>query len=199
MEPDTVDKSRWTIDPAHRLQPARQLESPNQDLRPRVDDLSLIVIHSISLPPGRFGGPHIERLFSNCLEVSDDPYFRTIASLRVSAHCCIFRDGSVTQFVAFDRRAWHAGVSSWRGRQNCNDYSLGIELEGTDSGAFEEGQYQALSGIVAALIRRYPGLSADAIAGHSEIAPGRKTDPGPGFDWQGFHSLLHRSLAEVSP
>jgi AmpD protein len=192
-----VDTLRWTIDAAHRLEPAKQLESPNQDLRPPDDEPSLIVVHSISLPPGVFGGPHIERLFTNRLDFSADPYFGTLRSLRVSAHCCIFRDGAVTQFVPFDRRAWHAGVSSWRGRGACNDYSVGIELEGTDSDRFEEPQYLSLVGIVVALIRRYPALSEDALAGHSEIAPGRKTDPGRGFDWPGVRLRLHRSLTEV--
>lgn len=192
-----MHKFRWTIDPSHRLRGARQVPSPNQDERPAPRELDLIVIHAISLPPGRYGGDHIDRLFTNRLDPAAHPYFQTVASLRVSAHCCIFRDGSVTQYVAFDRRAWHAGVSNWHGRERCNDFSIGIELEGVDSAGFESAQYVALAGVARALIERYPGLSEEAIAGHSDLAPGRKTDPGPGFDWAQFRSLLTGMSAEA--
>lgn len=154
----------------------RVVDSPNQDERPAGVDISLVVLHSISLPPGQFGGDHIERLFTNRLDPSAHPYFGEIHSLRVSAHFLVRRDGELVQFVPVARRAWHAGVSSWRGRSRCNDFSIGIELEGTDDGPFEHAQYATL----APLLR---SLGARAVAAHSDIAPGRKTDPGTGFDW----------------
>jgi len=158
----------------------RIVESPNQDERPPATEISLVVLHSISLPPGEYGGDAIERLFTNCLDPGAHPYFREICELKVSAHFLVRRDGSVIQFVPVERRAWHAGVSSWRGRERCNDFSVGIELEGTDDAPFEPAQYVAL----VSLIRRLQNtLPIRDIAAHSEVAPGRKTDPGAHFDW----------------
>ena len=145
--------------------------------------VALLVIHNISLPPGCFGGEHIEALFTNCLDPSADPYFETIHQLEVSAHFLIRRGGELVQFVSTDERAWHAGISQWCGRANCNDFSIGIELEGADDAAYESAQYVMLSQLIIALRRAYPRITGDAIVGHSDIAPGRKTDPGPGFDW----------------
>ncbi|WOA30527.1 1,6-anhydro-N-acetylmuramyl-L-alanine amidase AmpD [Alloalcanivorax xenomutans] len=167
----------------HWVEQARKVPSPNFNARPDPDDIGLIVLHNISLPPGQFGGPHIEALFQNRLDHDAHPYFEGLRDLRVSAHFLIRRDGELVQFVACDQRAWHAGASSWRGRDNCNDYALGIELEGCDDQVFDERQYAALKPLLAALIRHYPRLSRDTITGHEHIAPGRKTDPGPCFDW----------------
>lgn len=159
----------------------RIVDSPNQDERPPGAEVSLVVVHSISLPPGIYGGDAIERLFTNRLDPQAHPYFQDIAHLKVSSHYLVRRDGDLVQFVPPARRAWHAGVSSWRGRSACNDFSVGIELEGTDEAAFEPAQYRALC----ELLRRLAlALPLKAIAAHSEIAPGRKTDPGAGFDWQ---------------
>jgi len=160
---------------------ARFTFSPNCDDRPPDETVSLIVIHAISLPPGEFGGDAIERLFTNRLDPAGHPYYREIHALRVSAHFLIRRDGALFQFVPCHRRAWHAGLSNWRGRERCNDFSIGIELEGCDELPFEEAQYQALTQLLSVLKRSYP--RAD-IAGHADIAPGRKTDPGPRFDWK---------------
>ena len=161
-------------------QPDRVVRSPNQDARPRGTKITLLVVHSISLPPGEFGGDAIERLFTNRLDPAAHPYFREIAGLKVSSHFLIRRDGELVQFVPVGRRAWHAGVSSWRGRERCNDFSVGVELEGTDDGPFTGAQYARLARLVAALRARHPLRD---IAAHSDIAPGRKTDPGPRFDW----------------
>ena len=166
------------------LDQARLVHSPNQDARPSGCKPELLVIHSISLPPGEYGGPWIERLFCNDLDPSAHPYFAEIADLRVSAHLLIRRDGELIQFVPFHCRAWHAGLSSYEGRERCNDFSIGIELEGTDQGDFTNAQYSALIDVVAVLDETYPGISPQRVAGHSDIAPGRKTDPGPGFDWR---------------
>jgi len=171
---------------------AAQRPSPTQADRPPGVVPDLIVVHSISLPPGRFGGPHIEEFFNNRLDPTAHPYFETIAGLRVSAHLLIRRDGSLIQFVPFHRRAWHAGESCHEGRQRCNDFSIGIELEGTDEGDFETAQYEVLVDVVEALCEAYPGLSPQRIAGHSDIAPDRKTDPGTGFDWGRVGSMLGR-------
>jgi AmpD protein len=173
---------------------ARYLPSPNRDERPPGQRPELVVVHGISLPPGEFGGPWIERLFTNSLPPDGHPYFATIAGQRVSAHLLIRRDGSVVQFVPFHLRAWHAGASSWRGRERCNDFSIGIELEGTDSTPYEDAQYGALAALVAALLRAYPTLAPEAIAGHEDVAPGRKTDPGPAFEWPRFRTLLRMAL-----
>lgn len=172
------------------LQPARQLLSPNQDERPPGARPELIVVHGISLPEGHFGGPWIDALFANSLDAGDHPSFRKIAGLQVSSHVLIRRDGSVTQYVPFHQRAWHAGESSWCGRSRCNDFSIGIELEGADTIAYEAVQYRQLAALVRALCAAYPGLSAGNVLGHADIAPGRKTDPGPAFDWQRLRSLL---------
>ena len=176
----------------HLLESARQVPSPNCGDRPNQDDIDLIVIHSISLPPGQYGGGQIEQFFCNELNCIEHPYFQQIDGLQVSAHLLIRRGGNVIQFVPFNRRAWHAGESSYKGRSNCNDFSIGIEMEGTDSEAFEQEQYQQLVGVCCALEVAYPGVSLNGITGHSDISPGRKTDPGIGFDWKYFLSLLHR-------
>src|SRR5436309_1739488 len=160
--------------------PDRLVESPNQDERPPGTEISLLVVHSISLPPGEFGGDAIERLFTNRLDPAAHPYFREIAGLKVSSHFLIRRDGELVQFVPVRRRAWHAGISSWRGRERCNDFSVGVELEGTDDGPFTDRQYERLASLIAALKKKHPLRD---IASHSDIAPGRKTDPGQQFDW----------------
>lgn len=174
------------LDAAGIVSSARYVASPNCDERPAGCTVSLVVIHSISLPPGEFGGDAIEQLFTNRLSPEAHPYFATIAHLRVSAHFFIRRDGALMQFVPCDRRAWHAGESCWRGRSCCNDFSIGIELEGTDETTFTDKQYERLTQLLGALRKRYPLRD---IAGHSDIAPGRKSDPGPHFDWQRLPSL----------
>ncbi len=160
--------------------PDRFVRSPNHDARPRGTKITLLVVHSISLPPGKFGGDAIERLFTNRLDPSAHPYFQRLAGLKVSAHFLIRRNGELVQFVPVKRRAWHAGVSSWRGRSRCNDFSIGVELEGTDDGPFTRAQYARLARLVRRLKTTWPLRD---IAAHSDIAPGRKTDPGPAFDW----------------
>lgn len=167
-----------------------QIASPNCDARPPGVEADLIVVHGISLPPGEFGGPWIDRLFTNTLPADAHPYFREIAGLRASAHLLIRRTGAVTQYVRFTDRAWHAGKSSFGGREACNDFSVGIELEGTDTLAYEDTQYQVLAQVVAALCAAYPNLSPGAVVGHSDIAPDRKTDPGPAFDWPRARRLI---------
>lgn len=178
---------------------AHLVESPNCDDRPPGHVPELIVIHGISLPPGEFGGPWIDALFTNQLPVGQHPYFETLAGLRVSAHALVRRDGTVVQYVPFDRRAWHAGTSQWRGRERCNDFSIGIELEGTDAGAYERVQYAALARIIALLCRAYPSLSPERVVGHSDLAPGRKTDPGIAFDWPLLRTLVHIELEAGPP
>jgi AmpD protein len=163
---------------------ARQVASPNYDARPDGAEAELIVVHGISLPPGEFGGPWIERLFMNTLPLDMHPYFAEIGELRVSSHLLVARDGGLTQFVKFTDRAWHAGQSSYHGRAACNDFSIGVELEGLDTLAYEDAQYDALAEAVAALCDAYPRLSPERLVGHSDISPGRKTDPGPAFDWE---------------
>lgn len=174
----------------HRLVNAKQVESPNFNERPEGSEPELVVIHSISLPPGEFGGPYIEALFTNCLNPADHPYFEDICELEVSSHLLIGRDGQLVQFVPFDKRAWHAGKSCYQNRENCNDFSIGIELEGTDTDKYELKQYEALVAVLKALFTCYPKLDSRALTGHEDIAPGRKTDPGPGFDWSYLHTLL---------
>ena len=168
------DDAGWHAD-------ARPVASPNCDARPFGETVRLVVIHAISLPPGQFGGDAIERLFTNRLDPREHPYFRGLDGLKVSAHFLVRRDGSLTQFVPATLRAWHAGVSCWRGRDGCNDFSLGIELEGTDTEPFADAQYDRLHGLLRHVAQRFP---IDAIVGHCDIAPGRKTDPGPCFDWR---------------
>ncbi|MBR0568612.1 1,6-anhydro-N-acetylmuramyl-L-alanine amidase AmpD [Azoarcus sp. L1K30] len=170
------------------LRGVRRVVSPNFDARPAGERVSLIVIHAISLPPDRFGGPGVVQLFTNTLDPAEDPYYETIRHLRVSAHFFIRRDGELIQFVPTEARAWHAGVSSWRGRERCNDFSIGVELEGCDRLPFELAQYDALDRLLKRLLRRYPTAE---IAGHSDIAPGRKTDPGPCFDWGRLRVVAH--------
>lgn len=183
------------VDPATGLlEGVPCVASPNCDDRPDGQAPELVIVHGISLPPGEFGGPWIERLFTNTLPPDAHPYFAEVADRRVSAHVLIRRDGSLLQFVPFHRRAWHAGASSWRGRERCNDFSVGIELEGTDHLPYEDAQYAALAALLAALVRAYPGLDPDALAGHEDVAPGRKTDPGPAFEWPRLRALLRRAL-----
>jgi AmpD protein len=182
--PVTIDVGRGLI------APARQVPSPNQDTRPPGAAIELVVVHGISLPPGEFGGPWVERLFTNSLPPEVHPFFATIAELRVSAHLLIRRDGSLVQFVPFHARAWHAGASAWQHRVACNDFSIGIELEGDDAVPYEAAQYRQLAEVIAALGRAYATLAPDAVTGHSDIAPGRKTDPGPLFDWRRFEACL---------
>lgn len=182
-----ADDPDGEIGPDGWLRDARRVPSPNCDARPSGATPDLIVVHAISLPPCEFGGNAIEQLFTNRLDPQDHPYYRQIHALRVSAHLLVRRDGAVTQFVSCDQRAWHAGISSWRGQDRCNDFSVGIELEGCDELPFDSAQYVALAQLVTAIRRRY---SITAIVGHSEIAPGRKTDPGPCFDWQRLHASL---------
>ena len=160
------------------------MASANCNPRPAETCPALIVVHGISLPPGQFGSGDIEALFTNKLDPTAHPYFAEVAHLEVSAHFLIRRTGEVVQFVSADERAWHAGVSSWCGREHCNDFSIGIELEGTDDAPYEDPQYEALAALISVLRNHYPSIRSDAIVGHSDIAPGRKTDPGPAFDWQ---------------
>jgi AmpD protein len=169
---------------------ARHVISPNQDERPPGQVAEWLVVHSISLPPGKYGGPWIDALFTNCLEPEAHPYFREIHCLRVSAHALIARDGTLTQYVPFHKRAWHAGASYLNGRSGCNDFTIGIELEGADTMPYEKVQYQVLASLISVLICAYPTLSKERIVGHSDIAPDRKTDPGPAFDWGQLRSLL---------
>ena len=178
---------RLTIDADGYASIATRVPTPNFDARPAPTDISLVVVHGISLPPGEFGGDGVERLFTNRLDPAAHPYFATIAGLRVSAHFLIRRDGHLIQFVPCARRAWHAGESTWRGRARCNDFSIGIELEGTDDVPYTPSQYAMLGRVVRALRRRY---AIDDVVGHSDIAPGRKTDPGPAFDWPRFRRSL---------
>lgn len=172
------------------LDAARHCLSPHQDARPAGGAIELIVVHGISLPPGEFGGPWIDALFNGTLPAAAHPYFAGIAGLRVSAHYLIRRDGELVQYVPVTARAWHAGVSSWRGRERCNDFSIGIELEGCDESPYTDAQYLRLAELIRALRIAVPTLSADALVGHSDIAPGRKTDPGPAFDWARLRALL---------
>jgi AmpD protein len=167
---------------------ARRLDSPNFGARPPGAQVDLIVVHSISLPPGQFGGDEVQRLFTNTLDWNAHPYFKSIEGLAVSSHFYIRRNGELWQFVSCDDRAWHAGASQYRGRVECNDDSVGIELEGLEGETFEPEQYEALAGLCAAIAQRYPVAH---IAGHEHIAPGRKRDPGAGFDWR----VLRASLA----
>lgn len=180
-----IDKLGWYSE-------ARRVNSPFFDQRSDEQDISLLVIHNISLPPGQFGGPYIEQLFTGRLDPDEHPFFKVVSGLRVSAHCLIRRDGEVVQFVPFSARAWHAGVSSFAGRQRCNDYSIGIELEGTDFVAYTAAQYQALARLTQAIQIRYPQIKNDRITGHQYIAPLRKTDPGLTFDWRRYRTDLQQ-------
>ena len=172
------------------LSHCRQLQSPNYDQRPTGEPISLLVIHNISLPPGQFGTGHIENFFCNQLDIDADPCFTSIADLQVSAHLLINRLGDITQFVSFENRAWHAGYSSFQGRDNCNNFSIGIELEGTDTIPYTDDQYDSLSRVTQLLMSTYPRLTAERIAGHCDIAPTRKTDPGPAFNWKRYRQAI---------
>ncbi len=169
------------------LQTARHCHSPNQGQRPADSVIDLVVVHSISLPPGVFGGPEVEQLFTNRLDWDAHPYFQQIRGTQVSAHFFIRRDGELLQFVSADARAWHAGASCWQGRANCNDYSIGVELEGLEGGLFETAQYAQLAQLCEHLRQRYPIAQ---VVGHEHIAPGRKRDPGAGFEWTQLQTLL---------
>ena len=170
---------------------ARQVPSPNYNQRPEHTEIQLVVVHNISLPPSQFGGRYIEQFFQNQLDWSEHPYFQSIEGMQVSAHLLILRSGEVLQFVNFNDRAWHAGRSTYLGKKECNDYSIGIELEGSDDLPFDEVQYAVLAQVTAALQAAYPKI-LQHLAGHSDIAPGRKTDPGPFFDWVKFRTLLQQ-------
>ena len=181
----------WQLDSHGWLLPGPHIwlkPSPNCDERPANTEIELLVLHNISLPPGQFKTPHIADLFLNKLDVQADPWFVNIVGLRVSAHFVIERDGTTTQFVSCDQREWHAGISSYAGRERCNDFSIGIELEGTDTLAYTDQQYDTLTHLTACLRVRYP---LDAVRGHCHIAPGRKTDPGPAFDWTRYARLTN--------
>lgn len=181
----------WKIDSGGWLQGADIMPSPNCEPRTPGEAIELIVIHAISLPPGQYGGGYVQQFFCNHLDPNEHAYFASIDGLRVSAHCLIERNGHLVQFVSFNDRAWHAGISCWQDRQNCNDFSIGIELEGCDEEPFEDAQYEQLARLVISLRKQYPALSEQSICGHSDIAPDRKTDPGPCFDWQTLYSLMH--------
>ena len=184
----------YTISPGQGLiRPAEQSPSPNQDDRPEGCEPELIIIHSISLPPGEFGGPFVEQFFTNRLDSAAHPYFAGISGLKVSSHLFIRRDGSLIQFVPFSRRAWHAGTSCYRDREDCNDYSIGIELEGEDETAYTDIQYKILVKTICALQAMYPTLCARRIAGHCDVAPTRKSDPGPAFDWLRLYDGLSQN------
>jgi AmpD protein len=177
----------------------RHVASPNVDDRPDTCTVDLLVIHNISLPPDDFGGPWIEDLFLNRLDPDAHPYFATIAGLRVSAHLLVRRDGSAIQFVALDRRAWHAGPSTFEGRERCNDFSIGIELEGSDHRPFEPAQYRTLARLTREVMAYFPAIGPERIVGHSDIAPGRKTDPGACFDWPGFRHAMAQDVGGHGP
>jgi len=179
------------------IQPARQCISPNNDDRPDGAVPESLIVHGISLPPGEFGGPEIEQLFTNSLDWDAHPYFAEIRGLEVSTHLLIRRDGELVQFVPFSHRAWHAGDSSFRGRTCCNDFSIGIELEGDDETPYTDSQYSVLIAVTNALVAAYPALSAREMAAHSDISPGRKTDPGPAFDWLRLYDGLRQNQASI--
>ena len=178
------------LDEAGVLEGAVQIASPNCDERPEGAGITLLVVHNISLPPGEFGGDAVVRLLTNRLDFSAHPYYETLRGLKVSAHFLIRRDGELVQLVPCTRRAWHAGASSWGGRERCNDFSVGVELEGVDDQAYTQPQYSRLAGLLLGLRERYPIVD---IVGHADIAPGRKTDPGAAFDW----AHLRESLAKI--
>ncbi len=177
------------IDSSFLFEEVRICLSPNFSDR-EANDISLLVLHNISLPPGKFGGGYVEKFFLNELDSQEHPYFKEIEDLRVSSHLYIKRDGSITQFVPLDKKAWHAGISSFKGQENCNEFSIGVELEGTDEVPYERAQYTSLIEITMFLMKQYPHLNKDNIVGHSDIAPERKTDPGSSFDWDYYLSKL---------
>lgn len=173
---------------------AKYSHSPNFDERPSDCDIDLLVIHGISLPPGEFGSDDVIAFFGNSLDASKHPYFETIAQMKVSSHLFIRRDGEIWQFVPFHRRAWHAGQSQFQARENCNDFAIGIELEGTDTLVYTSLQYQQLALVTVALMQAYPGITLERIVGHSDIAPQRKTDPGEAFDWDLYRQLVSKKI-----
>ncbi len=177
-----------------RLDCARYVPSPNHNERPHADDMDLIVIHNISLPPNEFGTPWIDALFTNQLPKDEHPFFAEIHHLRVSSHLLIRRTGEIVQYVPFHLRAWHAGISAYQGREICNDFSIGIEMEGTDYQPFTEAQYQQLETVIHCLLKQYPRLNKQHITGHEQIAPNRKTDPGKHFDWRRLANTLRADL-----
>ena len=186
------------VGPDHWLTGVRQCVSPNCDDRP-AGEISLLVIHGISLPPGQFGDGLVDQLFSNTLDCSRMPQLADLEGVKVSAHLLIERAGAVNQYVPFDKRAWHAGTSCWRGRANCNDFAIGIELEGADDVPYEPAQYEVLVDVADALFVRYSSLRLGSVVGHQDIAPGRKSDPGASFDWSGFLAALNsRAQRRVS-
>ena len=185
--PTSRDSRPLAVDRNGRVKLARQVRSPNCDARPASAEITLAVVHGISLPPGEFGGSGIDELFTNRLDPKTHPAYAAIADLRVSAHFLVRRDGALVQFVPCGMRAWHAGVSRWQGRKRCNDFSVGIELEGTDTLPYSGAQYAILARLLKALYRRY---RIHYVVGHSDIAPGRKTDPGPAFDWSRLARLI---------
>lgn len=187
LRPAAAGPARPRLDAQGWLAGCTRSPSPNCDDRPADEPVTLVVVHGISLPPGEFGGDGIERLFTNRLDATAHPFYATIADLRVSAHFLVRRDGTLVQFVPCAQRAWHAGASWWQGRERCNDYSIGVELEGTDTRPYTARQYHRLARLLHALRERYPVAH---VAGHSDVAPGRKTDPGPAFDWRRLRSLL---------
>ena len=178
-----ISNEGWLIGVTH-------CPSPNYNQRPAGQDINLLVVHNISLPPGEFGANHVADFFCNQLDSSLHAYFETIAHLTVSAHLFIDRMGTITQFASFAARAWHAGTSVFNGIENCNDYSIGIELEGSDNVAYTADQYNALAKVTRQLMAAYPSITPERIVGHSDISPGRKTDPGAAFDWPHYHFLL---------
>lgn len=190
MNPPPADPALWS-EGWYRF--ARRLASPNFGPRPAGTEIDLVVLHSISLPPGQYGGDEVQALFTNTLDWSAHPYFRQIEGLQVSSHFYVRRGGELWQFVSCDQRAWHAGTSHWRGRDNCNDFSIGIELEGLEGGTFEDAQYDTVAALCPAIAQHYP---LRGIAGHEHVAPGRKQDPGPGFDWPHLQRALgwHHSV-----
>ncbi len=188
-QPNTV----FSIDSDGWCEQARRVPSPHHNERASPEDVSLLVVHGISLPPGQFGGPHIDELFSGTLNPDGHPYFAEIHQLRVSAHCLIRRDGELVQYVPFIARAWHAGLSCWEGREACNDYSIGIELEGTDDLPYSPAQYAVLASLTRTIQARFPAIVAERVVGHCDIAPGRKTDPGGSFDWVRYRQETNKS------
>jgi N-acetyl-anhydromuramoyl-L-alanine amidase len=181
---------KLAVNSDHWLDGVKHVPSPFFDRRPDAQDVSLLVVHNISLPPGEFGGPYIEQLFTGKLNPNEHPYFGVISGFRVSAHCLIRRNGDIIQFVPFDCRAWHAGVSQFAKRDKCNDYSIGIELEGTDTLPYTQAQYATLTELSRVIMTHYPYIDSSRITGHEFIAPGRKTDPGLAFDWHAFKATL---------
>jgi len=186
-----VQEPALRYDPASgRISGLEFIASPNRDARPDPEDISLLVVHGISLPPGEYGGEAITGLFTNTLDPGAHPCFAGIAGLRVSAHLLVRRDGTIIQYVPLTQRAWHAGESEYQGRCRCNDFAIGIELEGRDDEPYEPVQYRHLARLARLCMRQWPAITCERIVGHADIAPGRKTDPGPAFDWRLFHRLL---------